>query len=106
MLRPKIPATVVTGFLGAGKTSLIRHLLETARGRRVALVVNEFGDVGVDGELLRACGIEGCGDGDIVELASRRFRDAQGDLNRELAAVADRVVLVVAGLPLELKAQC
>ena len=70
MLRPKIPATVVTGFLGAGKTSLIRHLLQTARGRRVALVVNEFGDVGVDGELLRACGIEGCGDGDIVELAN------------------------------------
>ncbi len=70
MLKPKIPATIVTGFLGAGKTSLVRHLLETAGGRRLAVVVNEFGDLGIDGELLRACGIEGCGEGDIVELAN------------------------------------
>lgn len=70
MLKPKIPATVVTGFLGAGKTSLVRHLLENAGGRRLAVVVNEFGDLGIDGELLRACGIEGCGDEDIVELAN------------------------------------
>lgn len=70
MLKPKIPATVVTGFLGAGKTSLVRCLLENAGGRRLALVVNEFGDLGVDGEILRACGIEGCEDEDIVELAN------------------------------------
>ena len=70
MLQPKIPATVVTGFLGAGKTSLVRHLLENADGRRLAVIVNEFGDLGIDGELLRACGIEGCGDEDIVELAN------------------------------------
>ena len=50
----KIPATVITGFLGAGKTSLIRHLLENARGRRLALIINEFGDLGVDRELLAA----------------------------------------------------
>ncbi|MEQ8965364.1 MAG: cobalamin biosynthesis protein CobW [Azospirillaceae bacterium] len=66
----KVPATVVTGFLGAGKTTLIRHLLTNAGGRRIALVVNEFGDVGVDGDLLRACGSEACGDDDIVELAN------------------------------------
>ncbi len=66
----KIPATVVTGFLGAGKTSLIRHLLRTAAGRRLALIINEFGDVGVDGELLRGCGDAVCGDGGIVELAN------------------------------------
>ncbi len=66
----KIPATVVTGFLGAGKTTLIRHLLQNANGRRIALIVNEFGDVGFDGELLKSCGIEGCGDGDVVELAN------------------------------------
>ncbi|MYE60462.1 MAG: cobalamin biosynthesis protein CobW, partial [Alphaproteobacteria bacterium] len=48
MLKPKIPATVVTGFLGAGKTSLVRHLLENAGGRRLAVVVNEFGDLGID----------------------------------------------------------
>jgi len=66
----KVPATVVTGFLGAGKTTLIRHLLANADGRRIALVVNEFGDVGVDGEVLRACGSEACGEDDIVELAN------------------------------------
>ena len=66
----KIPATVVTGFLGAGKTSLIRHLLETANGRRIALVINEFGELGVDAELLAGCGIEGCAEDDIIELAN------------------------------------
>jgi cobalamin biosynthesis protein CobW len=66
----RIPATVITGFLGAGKTTLIRHLLENAGNRRIALIVNEFGDVGVDGELLRACGNPACGEEDIVELAN------------------------------------
>ena len=66
----KVPVTVVTGFLGAGKTSLIRHWLENADGRRLALIVNEFGDVGVDGEILRGCGIESCADEDIMELAN------------------------------------
>ena len=66
----KIPATVITGFLGAGKTSMIRHLLATAGGRRLALIVNEFGELGVDGEILAACGIEGCTEDDIVELAN------------------------------------
>ena len=66
----KIPATVVTGFLGAGKTTLIRHLLETANGKRLALIINEFGDIGVDGEVLKACGAENCGEEDIVELAN------------------------------------
>ena len=66
----KIPATVVTGFLGAGKTTLLRHLVATANGRRLAIIVNEFGDVGIDGEILRACGDEACGDDDIVELTN------------------------------------
>lgn len=66
----KIPATVVTGFLGAGKTTTIRHLLENANGRRLALIVNEFGDVGVDGEILKGCGIESCKEEDVVELAN------------------------------------
>ncbi|MET0314109.1 MAG: cobalamin biosynthesis protein CobW [Hansschlegelia sp.] len=66
----KIPATVVTGFLGAGKTTLIRHLLQNAGGRKIALIVNEFGDVGIDGELLAACGSEACREEDIVELAN------------------------------------
>src|SRR5262245_12615965 len=66
----KIPATVVTGFLGAGKTTLIQHLLRNANGRRIALIINEFGEIGVDGEILRGCGIEACRDDDIVELAN------------------------------------
>ena len=66
----KIPATVVTGFLGAGKTTLIRHLLQNAGGRRIALIVNEFGDVGIDGDLLKSCGSDACDEDDIVELAN------------------------------------
>lgn len=70
MSAAKIPATIVTGFLGAGKTTLIRHVLENARDRRLALVINEFGDVGVDGDILRACGVENCPEENIVELAN------------------------------------
>ena len=66
----KIPATVITGFLGAGKTSLIRHLLEHANGRRLALIINEFGDLGIDREIVTSCGIEGCDDGDVIELSN------------------------------------
>jgi cobalamin biosynthesis protein CobW len=66
----KIPATVVTGFLGAGKTTLIRYMLTNAKGRRLALIVNEFGDVGVDGEILKACGSDVCRADDIIELAN------------------------------------
>ncbi len=66
----KIPATVVTGFLGAGKTTLIRHMLTHANGKRIALIINEFGDLGVDGEILKGCGIENCSDDDVVELSN------------------------------------
>lgn len=69
-LTAKIPATIVTGFLGAGKTTLIRHVIENAGNRRLALVINEFGDVGVDGEILRACGVENCPEENIIELAN------------------------------------
>ena len=69
-LAAKIPATIVTGFLGAGKTTMIRHLLQNAGGRRIALIINEFGDIGVDGEILKSCGVEACGEDDIIELAN------------------------------------
>ncbi|MFD1913148.1 cobalamin biosynthesis protein CobW [Halodurantibacterium flavum] len=66
----KIPVTVITGFLGAGKTTLIRHLMQNPQGRRLAVVVNEFGDVGVDGEILKSCAIPDCPEENIVELAN------------------------------------
>ena len=66
----RIPCTIVTGFLGAGKTTLIRHVIANAGGRRLAVIVNEFGDVGIDGEILKGCGNAGCPEENIVELAN------------------------------------
>jgi cobalamin biosynthesis protein CobW len=70
MSHAKIPTTVFTRFLCAGKTRLIRHLLTESRGRRIALIINEFGDIGIDRELLLGCGDATCTDDDIVELAN------------------------------------
>ena len=66
----RIPATIVTGFLGAGKTSLVRHLLAHAGEHRLAIIVNEFGELGIDRELLLGCGDPSCAEDDIVELAN------------------------------------
>ena len=66
----KIPATIITGFLGAGKTTLIRHMLQNAHGRRIALIINEFGDLGVDGDILKGCGDETCREEDVMELSN------------------------------------
>ncbi|MCJ7787277.1 MAG: cobalamin biosynthesis protein CobW [Methyloceanibacter sp.] len=66
----RVPCTIVTGFLGSGKTTLIRHVLANANGRRLAVIVNEFGDVGIDGEILKGCGDSACPEENIVELAN------------------------------------
>ncbi|PSB01430.1 cobalamin biosynthesis protein CobW [Merismopedia glauca] len=68
----KLPVTVITGFLGSGKTTLIRHLLQNNQGRRIAVIVNEFGELGIDGELLRSCGYcpEDEANSNIVELTN------------------------------------
>lgn len=66
----KVPCSIVTGFLGAGKTTLVRNILLNAQGRRLAVIVNEFGDVGIDGEILKGCGVESCGEDRIVELSN------------------------------------
>jgi len=66
----KIPTTIITGFLGAGKTTLVRHMLANAKGKRLALIINEFGDVGVDRDVLKGCGDETCREEDMIELAN------------------------------------
>ena len=66
----KIPVTVITGFLGAGKTTLIRHLMQNPQGKKLAVVVNEFGTAGVDGEILKSCADENCPAENIMELAN------------------------------------
>ena len=69
----KLPVTIVTGFLGSGKTTLLRHMLDNAQGRRIAVIVNEFGELGIDGEILKQCSI-GCteeeANGRVYELAN------------------------------------
>ena len=70
MASSRIPATVITGFLGSGKTTLIRNIITQANGRRLALIVNEFGDIGMDGAMLEDCGAESCSAEDIIELAN------------------------------------
>ena len=66
----KLPVTVITGFLGSGKTTLIRHLMQNPGGKRLAIIVNEFGDVGVDGDILKSCAIPDCPAENILELAN------------------------------------
>jgi len=66
----KIPVTVITGFLGAGKTTLVRHLLSHAKGKRIALIINEFGDLGVDREVIAAGGHDSCREEDMIELSN------------------------------------
>mgnify|MGYP006187955003 CR=1 FL=1 len=70
MLQQKIPATVITGFLGAGKTTIIRNMLMNAGGKKIALIINEFGDLGVDGDVLKGCGADNCTEDDIIELTN------------------------------------
>lgn len=70
MATARIPATVITGFLGSGKTTLIRNIITQANGKRLALIVNEFGDIGMDGDMLQECGADSCSADDIIELAN------------------------------------
>lgn len=67
-LKPKIPTTIITGFLGSGKTTMLKSILHNAGDRRIALVINEFGEFGVDKAILDGCGIENCSENDVIEL--------------------------------------
>jgi len=103
----RVPCTIVTGFLGSGKTTLIRHILANAQGRRLAVIVNEFGDVGIDGEILKGCGDAACPEGNIVELANGclcctvadEFVPALDTILNRMPAV-DHIVIETSGLAL------
>ena len=103
----RIPCTIVTGFLGSGKTTLIRHVLANANGRRLAVIVNEFGDVGIDGEILKGCGDASCPEENIVELANGclcctvadEFVPALDEILARAAAV-EHIVIETSGLAL------
>lgn len=110
--RPKIPATIVTGFLGSGKTTLLRHLIANADGRRIAVIVNEFGELGIDGDILRSCGV-GCDEdgaarsGELYELANGclccTVQEAFYPVMRELIARRDdidHILIETSGLAL------
>jgi len=103
----RVPATVVTGFLGAGKTTLIHHLAGSANGKRLAFLINEFGDLGVDREVLSGCGIKGCGEDEVIELANGCICCTVADdllpaMQQILARepVPDHVVIETSGLAL------
>jgi G3E family GTPase len=90
-LTRKIPVTVITGYLGSGKTTLLNHILKGQHGRKVAVIVNEFGEVGVDGQLIVQESDEqliefnnGClcctVRGDLIETISR-LQERNGELD-------------------------
>ena len=95
----RVPCTVVTGFLGAGKTTLIRNLLENAKGKRLALIVNEFGDVGVDGDILRSCGIVELANGCICCTVADDFVPALDQILARSPRV-DHIIIETSGLAL------
>ena len=66
----KVPVTILTGFLGAGKTTLIRNLILKNKSKKLAVIINEFGDLGVDGEIVKQCSDETCPEENILELAN------------------------------------
>ncbi len=101
----KTPVTIVTGFLGSGKTTLIRRLLADPQGKKLAVIVNEFGDIGVDGAILKGCAIPECPEEDIVELTNGCLCCTVADefvptMEALLARGPDHIVIETSGLAL------
>ena len=103
----RIPATLITGFLGTGKTTLIRHIISKAVGKRLAFIVNEFGDIGMDAAIINDCIAEGCQIYDIIELANGCIcctaaddflPSMQGLLSRQ--PLPDHIIIEASGLAL------
>jgi len=95
----RIPVTVVTGFLGAGKTTLLNRLLSELSGRKFAIIVNEFGDIGIDGDLIAT------GEEELIELSSGCICCVvRGDLIRGLRSLLaakpdlDGIIIETTGL--------
>lgn len=99
----KIPITVITGFLGVGKTTLVHNMIKNANGKKIAVLVNEFGEVGIDGDIIKS----GCGDDEcnLIELANgcicctvqEEFLPAMLDLIERKDAI-DHIVIETSGL--------
>lgn len=100
----RIPVTVVTGFLGAGKTTLIRELLKTPEAANSALIVNEFGEIGIDDALLRTSTENTVllGNGCVCCAASsdlhRTLRQLFADRERGRVPDFERVIIETSGL--------
>jgi G3E family GTPase len=78
-----LPVTILTGFLGSGKTTLVNHILSGSHGRKVGVIVNEFGELGIDAALINNVS------GSVIELANGCICCAtQGDLSRSLRDIA------------------
>ncbi|MBT6191186.1 MAG: GTP-binding protein, partial [Tateyamaria sp.] len=78
----RVPVTIVTGYLGVGKTTLLNYILKGDHGRKFAVIVNEFGDVGIDGDLIET------GEEELIELSSGCLCCVvRGDLIRTLRSL-------------------
>ncbi len=70
MSKPYLPITLVTGYLGSGKTTLLNHILKDAKDHKIAVIVNDIGEVNIDAELIEKGGVVSSNDNDLVPLSN------------------------------------